>query len=453
MGRRAFHSGTTLAGTRLAFKFPSADDVWLQDWSGNREVSSSSTVRLQRHRAQKIVHIRINIPSWNWNEIARGTMAIASGGRSDFRRRLLLELQREAPGRTPRLVSSARYAISLAARKLGLEGRRVAVPGYVCPAVLTGLRAARVEPVAIDCLPDSIRFDSDALARAIAKEGIAGILAANTYGFDQDFSMLSELGVPVIEDAAYQSGRTEAGSSRLCGMRGDAGVWSFNFKALTSVGGGVLFVRDETSMTNGEVASSSIRDAMLFFNYAARSIGRHHIPTAFPGAEAPRPDADMTVRSVLLDLRDAPMSELQAAVALVQWESRDRLAAIQVRNSTLLADVIARCESLSTLSGHETAVHLFPVLVRVGLGGESAAALAVQRARAHLHSQGIQTETPYPMVWKSPINLPNSRDLAARMFLVPCNASLGDVEMKKIAVALAEASEIVTREFKIEARG
>ncbi len=399
------------------------------------------------------MHIRINIPSWGWREVARGVVAIASGGRSHhFRKRLRLELQREAPGRIPRLVSSARYAVSLAARLCALEGQRVAVPGYVCPAVLTGLRAARVEPVAIDCLPASIRFDPEALACAIADEGIAGVLAANTYGFDQDFPLLAELGVPVIEDAAYQSGCTEAGSSRPCGTRGDVGVWSFNFKALTSVGGGVLFVPGETSIDRCGSAPSSIRETMRFFNYAARSIGRHHIPTSFPGAEAPRPGADRVARSVLSDIREAPMSELQAAVALAQWESRDRLAMIQMRNSSYLADAIARCDALTTLSCHDgqTRVHLFPVLV--GSRDAPTARGSVQRARAHLHSRGIQTEAPYPMVWKSTMHLPNSHDLTTRMFLVPCNASLRKGEMRRISAALEEASQIITQEFRIEAQ-
>jgi len=400
------------------------------------------------------VHIRINIPSWGWRELARGGAVIASGGRSHhFRRRLQLELQREAPGWIPQLVSSARYAILLAARRFALEGRRVAVPGYVCPAVLTGLQAARVEPVAIDCLPASIRFDVEALAQAIAAQGIAAVLAPNTYGFDQDFSRLSNLGVPVIEDAAYQSGSTAAEGSRLCGTRGDAGVWSFNFKALTSVGGGVLFWPNEASMQSCDGASGRIRETMRFLNYAARSVGRHHIPTFWPGAQAPRPGGDSSVRSALSELHEAPMSELQAAVALTQWESRERLAALQTRNSSYLAGAIARCAALTTLSclNGQTAVHLFPVLVRVESGDAGVSSGAVQRARAHLHSRGIQTEPPYPMAWKSTTFFPNCHELVTRMFLVPCNASLGEEEMKKICAALEEASEIITREFRIEA--
>ena len=391
------------------------------------------------------MHIRINIPVWGAKEIARGGVAIVSGGHRDrFRSRLRDELQKEVPGRIPILVSSARYGISLAARLLALEGRRVAVPGYVCPAVLTGLRAARVEPVAIDCLAGSIRFDPEALGRAIDEQGIAGVLAANTYGLDQDFSLLSELGVPVIEDAAYQSGRTEEGSSRLCGTRGDAGVWSFNFKVLTSVGGGVLFVPREISADGCGSALDSSSEILRFFNYAARSVGRHHIPVSFSGAEAPRPTLENGARNGLLQLREGPMSELQASVALAQWESRARLAEIQMRNSSCLADVMARCDELTTLCdyGSQTMVHLFPVLVRAHLEDSPA---AVYKIRRFLHAHGVQTETPYPVMLGPAEALPNSHELAARMILVPCNASLGDKQMHLIGAALEGAAREVAR--------
>jgi dTDP-4-amino-4,6-dideoxygalactose transaminase len=136
-------------------------------------------------------------------------------------------------------------------------------------------------------------------------------------------------------------------------------------------------------------------------------------------------------------------------VALAQWESRDRLAQIQTRNSAHLADTLARCDALNTLVDHngQTAVHLFPLMVRVGSGD---AAAAVLRARTHLHSRGIQTETPYPMLWDSTAQLPNARDLVTRMFLVPCNASLNMNVMKRISAGLEEASKIITQEFAME---
>ncbi len=378
------------------------------------------------------MHIRINIPRWGSREIAKGIASFASPGR--YRNQLLKELESEFHPFKPLLVSSARCAIAAAVRMLGLEGRRVAVPGYVCPAVLTGLRAAKAEIMAVDCQPSSLRFDPRALARA----DIGGVLAANTYGIDQDFSLLARLGVPVIEDAAYQAGRRDA-SGAVCGTRADAGVWSFNFKSLTAVGGGVLIAKE--SVTINESESHRLKEAARFFNYTARSLARHRIPKFFPGAEPPSLEAESTPRDALTKIALSSMSELQAAVALAQWQEREKIAAHQRFNSTQLYKTLSHCEAFALFSGEgEMLPHLFPVLVRAG--GKEAPG-AVFRVRQLLHQRGIQTETPYPILLGSREELPNSYDLASRLILVPCNASLDERQIRFIASSLEEASRQV----------
>ena len=89
--------------------------------------------------------LRLNIPPWGAGEIAAGLRAVA--GRKGDLQFLRRELADAVPGRVPILVRSARFGIALAVRALGLAGRRIAVPGYVCPAVLTGLRSAPAEAV------------------------------------------------------------------------------------------------------------------------------------------------------------------------------------------------------------------------------------------------------------------------------------------------------------------
>jgi dTDP-4-amino-4,6-dideoxygalactose transaminase len=374
------------------------------------------------------MHIRINIPVWSRREIARGIASFAS--RDAYRNQLLKELERELHPFKPQLVSSARCAIALAARMLGLEGRRIAVPGYVCPAVITALRAANAEVVAVDCQPSSFRFESESLARA----DIDGVLAANTYGLDQDFSMLARLGLPVIEDAAYQAGTRDA-SGAACGTRADAGVWSFNFKSLTAVGGGAVIAKESVSVD--ESRSHGLKEAVRFFNYALRSLARHRIPKFFPGAEPPSLSLDDAPREVLTEFSESAMSELQAAVALAQWRRREEILSRQSLNSTHLYRTISRCESFAALSGEgETLPHLFPMLVRAGVKEAPGAVFSV---RQFLHRRGIQTETPYPAIG-SREELPNACDLASRLILVPCNASLDERQIRFIAASLEEAS-------------
>ena len=145
------------------------------------------------------------------------------------------------------------------------------------------------------------------------------------------------------------------------------------------------------------------------------------------------------------------MSELQASIALAQWESRARLAEIQMRNTTYLADVIARCDALAPLFNvsDQTMVHLFPILVRVS---PQDAAAAVYRVRRFLHARGVQTETPYPLLLGPAAILPNAHDLASRMILLPCNASLRDKQMQLIGDAIEAAAREVAREFRITAQ-
>jgi dTDP-4-amino-4,6-dideoxygalactose transaminase len=374
------------------------------------------------------VRVRINIPAWGGAELAAGMGALARAGRGTASREgLRRELEAWAPGWSAVPVSSARYALALAVRALGLAGKRVAVPAYVCPAVLTGLRAAPAEVVPVDCAPSSLGFDVEALAKA----GAAAVLAPATYGVDQEFAAISSLGLPVVEDAAYQIGRRDA-ERRAYGTRGDVGVWSFNFKALTAVGGGVLVVRRAAPEIDGQ-ARTNLGEALRFANYAARSIARHRIPSFFPGAEPPSREPTAGAREALTRLVEAPMSELQAAIALAQWQARDRLEARQRENFAALARVVEASDPLTPLARDADAVvHLFPCL--------APSPDAARRIRLSLYNRGVQTEDPYPLLWDAPERFPNACDVADRLLLVPCNASLGGAEMRAVARALDESS-------------
>ena len=63
--------------------------------------------------------------------------------------------------------------------------------------------------------------------------------------------------------------------------------------------------------------------------------------------------------------------------------------------------------------------------------------------RQVLYGRGVQTELPYPFLLGSPKELPNAFDLANRLVLVPCNASLGPRQIARVARALQEASEAI----------
>jgi dTDP-4-amino-4,6-dideoxygalactose transaminase len=380
------------------------------------------------------VHIRINIPAWGASELAHGALSFARGGYADA---LIQELQAFAPeGWRPALLASARYGLALAVE--ALKVKRVAAPGYVCPAVLTGLRAGGAEVVAVDVAPNSFRFDADKLNAAVRAGRVDAILAANTYGLDQDFAFLNSLGLPVIEDAAYQAGQISNLKSQIsnpCGLRGAAGVWSFNFKALTGVGGGVLWIADcGLRIADYKLQPLTSNLHTLFANYAIRAVFREHLPKALGGAAPPTAEGEAEARAVLQEMNAGPMSELQAALALTQWRRRAELAARQQENTRILSAVLAEHSAFAFVQDTEgqTMVHLFPVSCRTPE--------MVYSLRRKLYERGAQTETPYPVLLGGRDELPNAHDLAARLVLAPCRASLGAKQIGLIGGVLRNYS-------------
>ncbi len=386
------------------------------------------------------MHIRINIPDWGATELAHGALSLVRGGYVDALQR---ELAAFAPQDwQPYLLASARYGLQLAIEQLGVK--RVAVPAYVCPAVLTGIKAAGAEIVAVDCAPLSFRYDAEQLRQSVRNSTVDAILAPNSYGLDQDFAFLPTLGVPVIEDAAYQAGYVLSQKSEVknqkslpCGLRGAAGVWSFNFKSLTGVGGGVLWLPKGERRKAKIESQKSKTEFLLFANYAARAVLRHNMPTILGGAAPPVRETENEARAVLQQMKTGAMSELQAVLALTQWRRRAGLQQRQRANSDILAQTIAHCNGLEQV--HDTAsqmkTHLFPVLVKSENAPES-----VFRVRKLLHDNGIQTETPYPVLLGERDILPNAHALAERLLLVPCHASLGERQMAYIAATMKKVS-------------
>lgn len=378
--------------------------------------------------------IRINIPCWGPREVLYGLRAIlGSPSGVAFRRRLRKELEAEVAGRRVLLFCSARQALAESVRHLGLVDGRIAVPGYVCPAVVSALRSVTSRIVPIDCEPDSVWFDKEALRGAVAQGQVDGIVAPSTHGVGQDLAFLMAFGLPVIEDAAYQAGYCSKVGSQQYGLRGTIGIWSFNFKSLAGVGGGALLVTTPASDPIARACDWWIgtrrSELVRFINYALRAVGRHHIPRFLPGACPPRAAEVGRVRPQLMDLGDVPMSELQGAVALAQWESRRSIQARQAQSCRSIESLLPQFSSLRRLRHCEyaTLVHLYPLLM-----DEKRPSRRLTPARIAMHDAGVQTEDAYPVLLGSKGMLPQSHLLSSRLLLVPCHASLGRREMGHI---------------------
>lgn len=384
--------------------------------------------------------LRLNIPVLTrgtfWPGLAAG-LGVSRAG--IFARRLRQQIRHVMDCGEVVLFASCRRAVAVAVRELGVDAPRVAVPGYVCPAVLTALRSAGATAVPVDCAARSLRFDPAGLEKLVDSGSVDAILAPNTYGLDQDFPFLLRLGVPVIEDAAYQAG-INVGDC-WCGLRGDYGIWSFNFKALTGVGGGILFhpagkrVKLPTIAEDGWARRTTELGRLM--ELYVRGFGRHHIPRFLPGGRPPSGRPELQVRSHLLEMGPEAMSELQAAVILSQWVSRERIQQQQRENVGAIEAALIELDVFRGLRDRRDPIvpHLYPIVVE---GGDPAK--RVYQSRTALHAHRIQTETPYPILLGDRKALPNCHDVADRLLLVPCHASLGSKQIERVCEGLRAAS-------------
>ncbi len=393
------------------------------------------------------MHIRINIPSWSIGEYGRSLCGLLPLRRDYYLNQLKNEIQAWAENRRVYLLSSGRFGVLAAIKQLGLPHPRVAVPAYVCPSVIEAIRQAGADPVFIEIEENSIRFDRELLASKIHRGQIDAVLAANTYGLDQDYQYLKSCGLPVIEDAAYQSGYKMQDSDTPCGLRCPVGIWSFNFKAMTSVGGGVLIsnepIRELENLPHPYLNRSL---ASRYLNYLIRSVLRTAIPKKMPGALPPAPYDHQEIRQSLLRISQTGMSNFQAAIAYTQWIHRKEIFNRQTQNAKILREVVSKNPLLSLLEGHEkgAVVHLFPILLNIHPPHISDAVLEF---RQFLYQQSIQTEVPYPIGHVQPDTHPNVYNLVSRLILLPCNAGLKTGHMNRISRALETACHRIEKKY------
>lgn len=377
------------------------------------------------------MYIRLNVPDWTLTELMSGLEAITVG-RSHFVRRLHEYLLAYAsPWQfNVHLLANARSALVLAIQSLGMDCPRVAVPAYVCPAVVAAIRFAGAEAAFVDVEPDSFRFGHDALNSLLSRIKVDAVLAPDTYGFDQDFPSLRAFGIPVIEDAAYQAGRSSSSMDAPCGLRGDFGIWSFNFKSLCSAGGGVLFSKyAKVANARPPQLSTRVLDFKKFFDYAVRSALGPYIPRCLPGASPPTRESEGSWGVGIPET----MTEVQAALAIAQWYRRNDLYARQADHIRSLSAIVARSSLVrAAIPDGVGPVHFLPLIFSDSQAGRET---EVHRFRTLMHTSGVQTQAGYPF-FANRAMAPNACCLTSRLILIPCGAGHSDRSLQQVASAL-----------------
>ena len=141
--------------------------------------------------------------------------------------------------------SYGRTALRLGLQSVGVCGREVVVPAFICTVVRNAIVEAGGVPRFMEVAPDTLCLDVDALRRGINQQTSA-IILVHYYGYvarnlDEILDLAKTKGIPVIEDCAHSLGAEV--NNRKAGTYGDIGVFSLT-KGMVNFGGGVL-VTDE----------------------------------------------------------------------------------------------------------------------------------------------------------------------------------------------------------------
>src|SRR5436305_4005136 len=122
-------------------------------------------------------------------------------------------------------VANGTDAITIALRALGVRpGDEVVVPSFTFYASVEATVNAGATPVFCDVDPRTFCLTREAVEAAVTERTTA-IVAVDLFGFLPPLDELSELGLPILEDAAQAHGAERGG--RRAGTFGHAATFSF----------------------------------------------------------------------------------------------------------------------------------------------------------------------------------------------------------------------------------
>jgi len=142
-------------------------------------------------------------------------------------------------------VSSGTAALHLGLLALGVgSGDCVAIPSYVCTALLHAIWAAGAEPVLCDVNPQTRNIDADLLDRLIKIKRPRAAIIPHMFGLPASTEAFDALSIPYIEDCAMSIGAHHAG--RPLGSHGALSICSFYATKMLGAGeGGMVLTDDE----------------------------------------------------------------------------------------------------------------------------------------------------------------------------------------------------------------
>ena len=142
--------------------------------------------------------------------------------------------------------SSGTAALHLALLALGItKNDVVAIPGYVCTAVLNAVHYVGATPLLIDIDPDTFNLDVTDLRRK-QNPRVKAVVVPHLFGLTANIEEITKLGIPVIEDCAQSIGATY--KNKMAGSFGTISIFSFYATKMMTTGEGGMVASNSAAL-------------------------------------------------------------------------------------------------------------------------------------------------------------------------------------------------------------
>jgi dTDP-4-amino-4,6-dideoxygalactose transaminase len=304
---------------------------------------------------------------------------------------------------------TAALHLALVALRVG-PGDEVITSPITWPATANVVVHAGATPVFADVRDGDLNIDPDRVAELVT-ERTKAIIPVHLAGQPCDLDPLHALGIPVVEDAAHAAESAYRG--RKLGGLSDATCFSlYATKNIAAGEGGLL-------ATNRDDVAQAVRDLRLM----RRGDGSLY-DIAVPGYKA-------------------NLSDVLAAIALVQLDKLDRHRAIRERQFALYDEAVAELAGIDPLARDPRdthALHLYVVRVRAEEAGATRdqyqRALADERIATSIHFLPLHQLTWYRERFPEQAPLPVAERAGAEVLSLPLSPAHSDDDIRDAIEAL-----------------
>jgi dTDP-4-amino-4,6-dideoxygalactose transaminase len=317
-------------------------------------------------------------------------------------------------------VSSGTSALEIILRTIGVEGREVVVPANTFFATAAAVVHAGGTPRLVDVERDTLAL-SAANVRPALDEQTAAVIFVHIGGFvtaeaEAVARLCRDRGVPLVEDAAHAHGAAWRGAP--AGSFGTAAAFSFYpTKVMTTAEGGMIVTRDER-----------IRDEAVIYRDQGKAgfLGGEHVRMGYAWR----------------------MSELHAAVGIVQLGRLDEFIAVRRRVADLYREGLEKIRGVRPLAvGPDCEPNYYKYVTYLDEGIDR------QRVKDALRKRGV---SPSGEVYATPLHLEPvfahlatgdltaAEDVCRRHLCLPIHSDMTDEEAGRVIAALGDAVQEAT---------